>query len=112
MERWGVTYRLRMTLAGYGRDEDYAERFLEAFVATHPEAGPVVSQNTARDTLSVVIAVEAADPDEAWERGRRVFVEGGEASGLEPPEGVEFSVTKVAEDETADFEDRELEPVA
>ena len=103
-----MIYRLRMTLPDYGRDEDYAERFLEAFVSAHPETGPIVSQNTAEDTLTVVIAVEATDPDDAWRRGRDIFIGGGAATGLRPPEAIEFSLSRVADDETAAFVDREL----
>jgi len=100
-----------MTLPEYGLDEDYAERFLEAFVSTYPETGPVVSQNTADGTLTVVIAVDAVDPDDAWRRGREVLLKGGQASELNPPEAIEITLSKVAQGETDVLEGRELVPV-
>ena len=47
-----------------------AEAFLDAFLATHPEAGPVVSQNVEAGTLSIVVGVDADNAYDAFERGR------------------------------------------
>ena len=85
--------RVRVTIAEHGADPDNGERFLEGFLATHPEANPVVSQNTAEGTLTVSFSVEADDVFAAAPVGGRIFVEGADASGLPPSEVLDVSVT-------------------
>ncbi len=107
-----MLYRLRMTLEGYSDSEDYAEQFLEGFVATHPEAGPVVSQNLIEGTMTVVFSVEAKDHEEAWDLGRPIFAEGGAASGLKPTQIVEITVSRViTRDTNMDVDDHALQHV-
>lgn len=105
-------YRLRMTLDSYSDSEDYAEQFLEGFVATYPEAGPVVSQNLIEGTMTVVFSVEAKDHEEAWERGRPIFAAGGAASGLKPAQIVEMTISRIVpQDTNLGADDRALQPV-
>jgi hypothetical protein len=106
-----VRYRVRITLAGYGEDEAAAERFLGGFVSTHPEVSPVVSQNTVANTMAVVYSLEADDPNDAAVRGRPIFVDGAEASGLDPVDLLELNVSLVGfETESAEADERELQP--
>lgn len=102
--------RLRITLNGYGRDEAAAERFLDAFVETHAEVAPVVSQNTEADTLTVVFSMEATDLDDALDRGRPIFLAGATASGLDAPDAIEINVSQIPSSQGSD-EERELQPV-
>ena len=99
-----VLFRFRVTIDGYGRDEDAAEHFLEAFVAVHREVGPVVAQNTESNTLSVVYSLEAADLDEAVDAARPIFLEAAGASGLEPAPVIEWTAQLVRTPE------RDLQP--
>jgi hypothetical protein len=96
-----VRFRLRVTLNGCGEDEAAAEQLLEAFATNHAEAGPIVSQDTSANTLTVVFSIEAADLDDAWERGRPIFVAGATASGLEAPDAIEINVSQIPASEHA-----------
>lgn len=102
MEGALTRYRLRITLAGYGKDEDSAEAFLEGFATTHSEVGAAVSQDTSADTLTVAFSLEASDPNDAVERARPIFMEGATASGLKPVEVIELNASLA--------ETRELQP--
>lgn len=96
-------YRITITMAGYGTDEDAADALLEAFQAKHPETGPVVSQNRAADTISVTFALKAGGQEHALKLGQVVWAEGGAASGLEPTRVVRAEIEPVAgaaEDQT------------
>ncbi len=88
-------HRVGVTIAGYGGDEDAAERMLEAFVVAHPEVGPVVSQDTVADTLTVVFALDAEDANEAYDEAKGVFLEGARASKLPPKKVVAVNVALV-----------------
>lgn len=105
-----MLYRLRMTLDGYSDREDYAEQFLEGFMATHPETGPVVSQNLLEGTMTVVFSVEAKDHEEAWEKANPIFVEGGTASGLSPTQIVELTMSRVVPRDAERASNRKLQP--
>ncbi len=109
MERPLVRFRLRVTLGGFGRDEAAAERLLDAFAEAYPEAGPVISQDTEADTLAVVFSIEATNMDDAWDRGRPIFLRGARASGLEAPDAIEVNVSRIPASHRAD-EERELQP--
>jgi hypothetical protein len=97
-----------MTVSEHGFLPENGERFLEGFVETHPEVGPVVSQNTQTGSLSVTISFDAEDIGEAAVRGTQIFIDGAEASGLEPPDEIEITAS-VATAEQYD-EERELQP--
>lgn len=88
-------YRITITMAGYGGDEDAAESFLEGFLEKHPETGPVVSQNRASDTLSVTFSLKASGQEHALKLGQVVWAEGGAASGLEPTHVVRAEIEPV-----------------
>jgi hypothetical protein len=103
-------YRITITMAGYGRDEDAADAFLEGFLAKHPETGPVVSQNRAADALSVTFSLQASDQDHALKLGHVVWAEGGAASGLEPTHVVRVEIEPV-EEPVGDQSDRSGERV-
>ena len=51
------SFRLRLSISDLGRDPQNGERLLEAFMKTHPEAGPVVSQNVETGRLVGGMAV-------------------------------------------------------
>jgi hypothetical protein len=88
-------YRITITMAGYGQDEDAAESFLEGFLEKHPETGPVVSQNRVADTISVTFSLKAGGQEHALNLGQVVWVEGGAASGLEPTRVVRAEIEPV-----------------
>lgn len=98
--------RVRVTISEHGADPDNGERFLEGFLATHPETNPVVSQNTADGTLTVSFTVEAEDAFAAGPVGGQIFAEGANASGLAVTEVLDVTVTLVE----IDSETRELQP--
>ena len=103
-------YRITITMAGYGRDEDAAEAFLEGFLAKHPEAGPAVSQNKEADTISVTFSLHAGSQGRALELGQVVWAEAGAASGLRPTHVVRAEIEPV-EDAAGDQPDRAGERV-
>jgi hypothetical protein len=88
-------YRITITMAGYGADEDAADAFLEGFQKKHPETGPVVSQNRAADTISVTFSLKASGQGRALKLGQVVWSEGGAASGLEPARVVRAEIEPV-----------------
>jgi len=97
-------YRITITMAGYGADEDAADALLEAFLARHDETGPVVSQNGTADTISVTFSLKAGGQEHALKLGQVVWAEGGAASGLEPTRVVRVEIEPVedaAEDQAA-----------
>jgi hypothetical protein len=79
-------YRLSITMAGYGNDEEAAEDFFEGFQSEHPEAGVVISQDAAGDTITATLSLAARDEQHALELGIMFWVESGVASGLSPNE--------------------------
>lgn len=110
MERALTRYRFRITLSGYGGDEERAERLLDGFAETHPEVGPVVSQDSDADTLTVVFSLEAGDPNEAFDLGRPIFLEGAAASELEPVDLIEINISLISSEAKKTGSDRELQP--
>jgi hypothetical protein len=98
-----MEFRLTVTVARHGRDLDNGERFLEGFIATHPETGPVVDQNLETGELSITFSFEAEDFREAAERGGAIFNDGANSSGLEPTDFISAQVSVVEPD-------RELQP--
>jgi hypothetical protein len=93
-----VRYRFRITVSDYGSNEAHAERALEGFYGTHPEAGAVVSQNTRDGTLTIVFSLDADSSAVAVERGQTILREGASATGLPMTGLIEASVTLVPAD--------------
>jgi hypothetical protein len=83
-------------------------RLLEAFIETHPESGPVVSQNVETGRLDVTIAVEGTDITQALGKGVPIFVDGLGASKLPPSDVVDISASVIPIDELDDA--GELQP--
>lgn len=105
-------FRITVTMAGYGNDLDAAEAFLDGFHRKHPETGPVVSQNTQADSISVTFSVNARDSERAMDLANVVWKSAGPATGLEPGQIVKVETERVdgdCLDESAD--DREHVPV-
>lgn len=100
-------YRLTLTVSEHGHSPENGEILLHAYSTTHPEAGPVVSQNTETGSLSVTIAVQAADASEAVKEAMPIFVEGLAKSGLSPANTLEISAGPITSEEQEDV--RELE---
>jgi hypothetical protein len=92
-------FRLRLSSSDLGRDPENGERLLEAFVNTHPEAGPVVSQNVQTGRLVATIAVEGTDITKALVKGVSIFVDGLGASKLPPSDALDISASPIAADE-------------
>jgi hypothetical protein len=89
-------FRLRLSISDLWRDPENGERLLEAFVNTHPEAGPVVSQNMQTGRLVATIAVEGTDIIEALVKGVPIFVDGLGASKLPPSDVLDISASPIA----------------
>jgi hypothetical protein len=102
------SFRLRLSISDLGRDPENGEHLLEAFMRTHPEAGPVVSPNVEIGRLVVTIAVDGIDITEALGKGVPIFVDGLGASKLVPPDVLEVSASPIPADELD--EARELQP--
>jgi hypothetical protein len=92
-------FRLRLSISDLGRDSENGERLLEAFMETHPEAGPVVSQNVQTGRLDVTIAVDGADITEALGKGVPIFIDGLGASKLPPSDVVDISASLIPADQ-------------
>lgn len=92
-----MDYRLSITMSDYGREPSNGERFLDAFDATHPEVGGVVSQNVATGTLTLTLTVDATDADDAYQRAQPIVAAVGAASGLPPTRPIALEVEAVAE---------------
>jgi hypothetical protein len=92
-------FRLRLSISDLGRDPENGERLLEAFMETHPEAGPVVSQNVRTGRVVVTIAVEGTDITEALAKGVPIFVDGLGASKLPPSDLVDINASLIPADE-------------
>lgn len=75
---------------------------------THPDSGPVVSQNVEAGRLVVTIAVEGLDITEALSKGVAIFIDGLGASELPPSDVVDISASLIPADELE--EARELQP--
>jgi len=88
-------YRITITMAGYGADEDAADAFLEGFLEKHPETDPVVSQNRGANTISVTLSLKTSGQEHALKLGQIVWAEGGAASGLEPNRVVRAEIEPV-----------------
>lgn len=102
------SFRLRLSISDLGRDPANGERVLEAFLETHPEVGPVVSQNVRTGRLVVTIAVDGADITKALGDGVPIFVDGLSALKLSPSDVLDISASLIPADELD--ETRELQP--
>lgn len=100
-------YRLTLTVSEHGHLPENGEILLRAFTTTHPEVGPVVSQNTETGSLSVTIALAAADASEAVKEAIPIFLEGLMKSGLSPANTLEISAGPITSEEQEEV--RELE---
>ena len=101
-------FRLRLSISDLGRDPENGERLLEAFMVTHPEAGPVVSQNVRTGRLVVTIAVDGTDITKALGDGVPIFVDGLSALKLSPSDVLDISASLISADELDGT--RELQP--
>ncbi len=66
-------------------DPQEADRMLDAFLAHHADASPVVGEDPQATTIDVTFSVEAADGYEAFERGRALFSAATETTDLARP---------------------------
>jgi hypothetical protein len=69
-----MEYVATITLDHTG-DADEADALLDAFLAAHAQASPVVGEDLQAGTIDVTFAVDAQDGYEAFERARTVFAE-------------------------------------
>lgn len=95
-------YRLRITMAGYGGDEDAAGAFLDAFLSEHPEVGATISQNRAEDTITATFSLSATNEQHALSLGVVIWLESGAISGLEPHDVVRIEIEAITEDRAED----------
>jgi hypothetical protein len=83
--------------------ESSAERLLAAFVATHPETGPVASVDLERNTFDVAFTVEASEAYEAIEIAKGVFLRAAHTANLEVRPLDAFHVDAAASDRVSEF---------
>jgi hypothetical protein len=95
-------------MSDHGRDAENGERHLAAFMKTHPQVGPVVSQNVRTGRLVVTIAIDGTDITDAVRKGVPIFIDGLEASKLPPSDVLDISASLIATDELD--EAKELQP--
>jgi hypothetical protein len=100
-------YRLMLTVSEYGHSPENGELLLDAFMTTHPEVGPVVAQNVETGSLSVTIAIAAADASEAVKEAIPIFLERLMKSDLAPANTLRISAAPITSEEQEDI--RELE---
>jgi hypothetical protein len=103
-------YRLHITMAGYGSDEEAADAFLGGFEQAHPEAGAVISQNSEEDTITATFSLNATNDQHALDLGIMFWAESGTASGLEPYDVVrtEIELVRPEKEEVAEERPRAL----
>jgi|ERR1041384_7731526 hypothetical protein len=104
-------YRLRITMAGYGSDEDAADVFLGSFLSEHPEVGAAISQNSGEDTITATFSLAATNEQHALDLGVAIWVESGAASGLEPHEVVRVEIEAIGEKDEAGSADEAARPL-
>lgn len=92
-------FRFRVTMKGYGDDEDAADALLEGLLKTHSDAHPVISQNSEEDTITATVSFCAKDEDHAATLGGQIFVDGGIASGLAPGDFVRSQLEVIGQKE-------------
>lgn len=98
-------YRLSITMAGYGNDEDAADAFLGAFISEHPEVGAAISQHGSEDTITATFSLAATNEQHALSLGVMIWLESGAASGLQPHDLVRVEIEAIGEGEEAAAED-------
>lgn len=84
------TYRTSYLLADSAA---HAQRVLEAFTRAHPELGTVVTENTGDDSITITFSFDADGQDAALLRGRQLFIDGMNASGLPAPDDNRIQAT-------------------
>ena len=94
MEFW-----VRLTVSEHGHDPESGSALFEAIESLTPGLDPLLDQNLADGRLSVTLSVEAADADDAIERGRPILTAGLAHAGLSMTRlvGIEVSPVLVAE---------------
>jgi hypothetical protein len=95
-------YRVSITMSGHGSGDDAAADFLDGYLTTHADLGPVVSQNAAEDTITITFALRATNEQHAIKLGSEIWAEGGEASGAEPGDVVRAEVERIGERDSLD----------
>lgn len=96
-----MEYVATITLEHAGGAED-GDRLLDAFLAGHAEASPVVGEDLKAGTIDVTFAVEARDGYEAFERARGVFAAAtSETAFARPVVGVTVELVDTHELEVA-----------
>jgi hypothetical protein len=67
-----MEYVATITLEHTGNTDD-ADALLDAFLAGHAQASPIVGEDLQAGTIDVTFAVDAKDGYEAFERARKAF---------------------------------------
>lgn len=97
-----VEYEIEITLRAdsEARRDEAVERLFEAFHATHPDVDAIVGVRP-DGLVELSFSVEAGSPNEAYERGRPVFLDGMQESGYraEHLEPIDISITRVESDD-------------
>ncbi len=97
--------RLHLTIADEWGTDEALEQLLEGFVNTRPDVGPVVGQDKAAGTLSVVVTFDAEGVEDATAKATDIVTVGIKAAGL-PSRLVNLDVSVVEDDAGT----RELQP--
>jgi len=79
-----MEYVATITLDHTG-DSDDADALLDAFLAGHAQASPIVGEDLQAGTIDITFAVEAQDGYEAFERARSLFAAATERTQFARP---------------------------
>jgi hypothetical protein len=98
-------YRISITIEVDRQSvEDQAGTLVDAFAEAHPETGPVVSGDLPSGSLTVTFALDAADEEEAFHSGQRVYLDGIRAWGRTRPRVTTVNIELVSPEELREFE--------
>jgi hypothetical protein len=100
-------HRIQITVSEHGFDLDNGDKLMETFMATAPEVGPSVSQNTETGTLSMTFSLDADDAKGAVETAVQIFTKVMATARFPVTKVLSIESFVVPDDEEVPTEDRE-----
>jgi hypothetical protein len=100
-----MEYQITIEVSDYGHESENGERFLRAFMETHPKVGPAVAQNTDTGVLTIVFSFDVAEGTNPAEAAATVFTDGAHATGLPATRILSMHIDLVEEEDRT--EDRQ-----
>ena len=97
-----MEFRMSVVIAEHGFSDDAAEACLDALLMLYPDAGPVVSQNTATGHLTITVGLDATDPWAASNLGAEILTNSLTRAALRSTTVLDVSVTAVDHEDSAE----------